>query len=371
MPIMPWQFGRIASVVITIHVAATISAAYLKNIIDFPFPVSDASNGRDTPMGHMDRYSNRTLVVLMGNLRGGEIAWSTLYENVLDLNQADLALIIGRKPPENKTSSLYNRAKYVWEFDEYNDWGDAMDLINGTGWRATLPGLLPPVSNLLGGMKLPNTESRGSGAIILMIRYFLSREIQRLGLIKKYDRFVVTRSDHYYLCKHNLSLLSPEYLWLPNGEDNLGITDRHLVVSSKYVLDALDILPGLLKDPQRYQDDVKDTWDNPEKMIKKRWEAMGLFAKVRRFPRMMFTCAVEGDTTRWSIMTPYTVPEGVHLKYIHEYKDSHKTCNGRNVTLAVQASSVRVSASSGTAQVKGSLLKNAKNGASIVVKVGS
>ena len=291
--------------------------------------------------------------------------------HVLDLNQADLALIIGRKPPENKTSSLYNLAKYVWEFDEYDDWGDAMDLINGTGWRATLPGLLPPVSNLLGGMKLPNTESRGSGAIILMIRYFLSREIQRLSLIKKYDRFIVTRSDHYYLCKHNLSLLSPEYLWLPKGEDNLGITDRHLVVSSKYVLDALDILPGLLKNPRRYQDAVRDTWDNPEKMIKKRWEAMGLFAKVRRFDRMMFTCAVEGDTTRWSIMTPYTVPEVVHLKYIHEYKDSHKNCNGRNVTLAVQASSVRVSASSGTAQVKGSLLKNAKNGASIVVKVGS
>jgi len=65
----------------------------------------------------------------MGNLRGGEVAWKTLYEQVLDLNSADLALMIGATPPENRTSSLYQRAKYLWEFHEYEDWADDLDLI--------------------------------------------------------------------------------------------------------------------------------------------------------------------------------------------------------------------------------------------------
>lgn len=269
---------------------------------------------------------NQTLVVLIGNLRGGELAWLTLYDNLLDLNQADLALMIGKTPAENKTSSLHNRAKYVWEFDEYDDWGDAMDLINGTGWRSTLPKFLPPVSHLLGGMKLPNTESRGSGAIILMIRWLLSNEIKKNNLTSKYDRFVISRSDHYYLCKHDVSLLSQEYLWLPTGEDYGGVTDRHLVVSSQYLLDALDILPGLLKDPETYKDDISHQQDNPEKLILRRWKVMGLAQRIRRFPRMMFTCAVSTDTTRWMKMTDYVAPEGVHLKYVTEYKGSHQNC---------------------------------------------
>jgi hypothetical protein len=39
--------------------------------------------------------NNKTLVILIGNLRCGEPAWQTLYQNILDVNSADLALMVG------------------------------------------------------------------------------------------------------------------------------------------------------------------------------------------------------------------------------------------------------------------------------------
>ena len=38
---------------------------------------------------------NRTLVVLLGNARGGEETWESLYTNLLDPQSADLALAFG------------------------------------------------------------------------------------------------------------------------------------------------------------------------------------------------------------------------------------------------------------------------------------
>ena len=38
---------------------------------------------------------NRTLVVLLGNARGGEETWGSLYANLLDPQSADLALAFG------------------------------------------------------------------------------------------------------------------------------------------------------------------------------------------------------------------------------------------------------------------------------------
>lgn len=87
--------------------------------------------------------TNTSLVIIMGNLRGGEKAWESLYTNVLDVNNADLALMIGEEST-NSTQSLYpnntlsGRARYIWTFPEYGDWADAVDLINGSEWRQTV-----------------------------------------------------------------------------------------------------------------------------------------------------------------------------------------------------------------------------------------
>ena len=78
---------------------------------------------------------NRSLVILMGELRGGEP--EALHKQGLDPNLADLALLTTNNSTHYPNSTLMKQAKYVWYYDNYDDWADALDLINGTGWRTT------------------------------------------------------------------------------------------------------------------------------------------------------------------------------------------------------------------------------------------
>lgn len=100
---------------------------------------------------------------------------------------------------------------------------------------------------------------------------------------------------------------------MPSGEDWWGICDRHLVCSNSHILGALNVLPPVVLNPHFYWD-LNDK-HNVEMLLKRRWEEDGLRKYLRRFPRMMFTCASEGDTSRW--MAPKfseKVSEGVYLK---------------------------------------------------------
>ena len=59
--------------------------------------------------------SEKTLIVLIGNARGGEQTWETLYNNLIDVYSADLLLCFGKT--NNTNSSLYKKAKYIFELD--------------------------------------------------------------------------------------------------------------------------------------------------------------------------------------------------------------------------------------------------------------
>mmetsp|Transcript_32252 Transcript_32252/g.96941 ORF Transcript_32252/g.96941 Transcript_32252/m.96941 type:complete len:305 (-) Transcript_32252:309-1223(-) len=76
------------------------------------------------------------LVVLIGNLRGGELAWESLHRHVLAPNDADLAVLIDPTSAQNAANaSLLRRATYVWRssaarpppFDIRNGARDASD----------------------------------------------------------------------------------------------------------------------------------------------------------------------------------------------------------------------------------------------------
>ena len=66
--------------------------------------------------------TNKTLVVVIGSLRGGELAWRSMYAHLLDLNSADLAITISNDALNATTASLVRRARYVWTHEEYEDW---------------------------------------------------------------------------------------------------------------------------------------------------------------------------------------------------------------------------------------------------------
>lgn len=276
------------------------------------------------PFDLFETQQNKTLVIIMGSIRGGELAWESLYKNVLDLNSADMALVVGEHAPENRTSSLYKRAKYLYEFPEFDDWAMAIDLINGTAWRDELLAYTSREDGLFGAAD----GRQGSGAVIFMARWYVQKMIQEYQLTEKYDRFVLTRSDHFYGCKHDLSLLDDSFMWVPEGQDFGGVTDRHLVANSQQIMKALDIYPNPIHYPSKYLD---STWfhRNPEQLIKRRWIEENLWDDTKRFGRVMFTCADVGDKTRWQGRSERKAEEGVYLKYVEEYNQTKCVCGGQ------------------------------------------
>ena len=264
---------------------------------------------------------NRTIVILIGNLRCGEKAWNTLYQNILDVNKADLALIVGDTDAQYRNASLFQRAKYIWRFQEYDDWADALDLINGSQWRQTV---LPQISQysldkgLLGGVN--GTPS--SGAIQGMAKYWLSQHIREEKLLDKYDTFAVTRTDQFYLCPHSFERFGRDIIWVPSGEHYSGYCDRFFVCHKRFILQALDILPPFLN---AYNPDIYGKLHNPEGLLKATWKRKNL--RAGWFSRGMFTCSSDGDHSRWRVPEKQNkVEEGVYKKYIGEYAVARKTC---------------------------------------------
>lgn len=299
----------------------------------------------ETAVAQQPTQQNRTLVIVLGSIRGGVPSWKSLCDNVLDVNMADLALLIGEGNPDKQqeTTLLHERAKYVWTVPEHNDWADAMEDIPNkpNDWRDRLFNLTNPkrTNNILLGAA---NNIRGSGALVFMFRYYLSKKLVENNLLSQYNRFVVTRSDHYYLCVHDLNELSNEYLWVPTGSDYNGICDRHFIANNETILSALDVLPPLVRHPELYRKQLKAHRYNTERFLLLRWEQSGISKYIRRFDRNMLVVAGKNDTTRWKRKGRYMKSLGVHLKYSREYYESRATCTRRT----------RVHGTAGTATTK-------------------
>ena len=259
----------------------------------------------------------KTLVILMGNSRGSEVAWQSLYDRVLTPLNADLALVLGKGEKEN---SLYKRAKYIKLFDEFSDWGDCIDMIARKecldqdtldNWRSWL--LQNDKDGLWGGVSKNGENILGSGAIGFCMRYFVKEFILEHSLTDQYDRFIITRTDHYYLSDH--PVLDDKFEWIPTGEDYGGICDRHLIVRKKNVVKALDVLIWCLK--------LKRTLPgNPEFIELNYFRVIGL--NIKRFDRTFFLVKTKDDMTRWGVCETYIDQLGLYVKYNREYTLSLK-----------------------------------------------
>jgi hypothetical protein len=264
--------------------------------------------------------NNRTLVILTGDLRCGEKAWSTLYENVLDLNHADLALFVQVPSQlEYKNASLFARARHIEWIPRYDDWADAIDLIDGPAWRETILQLYPAETHysILGGVE----GYKASAAIVHMFRYFVAERIKRNGWEQQYDRFIVTRTDQFYKCPIDLSKLDPESLWLAEGEDFGGYNDRFYVAPSSLIRKTLEVMPTFVRKPYIFQNVTHGPSLNSERVLYLLWRELGLVPSVKRFVRTFFTCSMPMDSARWS-KGIRMVEEGVFFKYRREYADA-------------------------------------------------
>ena len=290
-----------------------------------------------------EKHQNKTLVIVMGDLRCGEPCWKSLQENVIQPNQADLALLIQEPKPQYENASLLEIAKYHWHVPQFENWLDALDIImgNSSDWHTNFFQTLSPIyqQNIVLGpirYQFPHQSTAhqfpGSAVIIFMMRFFLSQHIERLRLHLDggYDWFIVTRSDHYYRCEHKLTnKLQPEYVYIPRGEDYGGISDRHMIVHRQHVLASLNILPPLLQHPDQYKGFFQAReHHNSEMFVKLRFRQQGL--RSQRFPRTMFLAGVAGvDSANWKSAwkTVQSLDKDILFKYQNEYYASKRACH--------------------------------------------
>jgi len=261
------------------------------------------------------------LVVILAETRAHEYTFNLFRKNLLDIMNADLCLCVANNQREDINNPFYRHAKYVWRYDEPDDWGEAFDYIQKTknlknNWRK----LIEVKDQWLGGVKGIG-EQPGSAGILLFFRLFLKESIIKHKVINQYDRFVITRSDFMHRLPHvQLTLLKNENIWIPYGQDYGGYTDRHIVVHRNDVLNVLSIADRIITEPEKLHSEMAfcNRW-NLEKFIKFSFAHLGLISKVRRFPYTMYTIRAQDGHTRWS-KGEYCESLGYCIKYPGEYE---------------------------------------------------
>jgi len=246
----------------------------------------------------------KTLVVLIGNARGGEEAWHTMYENLLEPYNADLALCFGKS--DDHSASLYKKAKYVWECEEYEDWNNYYEQ-NCTGnWRKVF------TARDIGG---DSDNWKQSILIIFAFRHFLLHNHR--DTLLQYDRLIVTRSDFYYIDKH--PILPNDSFYVVEAEDNGGIGDRHHIFHKDMLDDVLGIVDSM-DDPNKFNYWMSTNWYNAESTLLAFFYESKIIDKLKRCKRVQCIVAVEGDKTRYR--EPHAHLPGsdtTFLKYGYEY----------------------------------------------------
>ena len=248
----------------------------------------------------------KTLIVLMGNARGGEETWNSMYKYLLKPYSADLALLFGKTL--NKSNSLYKKAKFIWEIDEYNNWWDYYK--NYFSNRLYNIYKNNEIEGLGGGIE----NFRGSGAIIFALRHFLKNNYK--NELVKYDRIILTRSDFYYIDYH--PLLKNDAYYILEGEKYGGVTDRHHIFPS-FMLDGALGINEYLDNKNNYEYLISKKL-NPERALLEFFKHNEIIKKTKFCKRVQFIVSKKNESKRWSYTKGYMFNSKILLiKYQKEY----------------------------------------------------
>lgn len=243
----------------------------------------------------------KVLVCIICQVRFAQYTWSKFKENVLDELGADLALCIGDSIPRSdgkiitknidEKNEYFRNAKYIWRYEEPDDWATGFDEMTNKQWRAfaNVPG------NWLGPAKTPVSHP-GTGGVNTFFRWFLSTHLDK---VSDYDQIIITRSDYYWIKPH--PRLDLDHVWVPKGECHGGICDRHMVIPTKWAKDFLGIGSRLSSElivpfSEFWQSRIwANSWMlNNESYLLFMYTHYGLYKKIAFFPFKMFTVYVPG-----------------------------------------------------------------------------
>jgi len=267
-------------------------------------------NVRDTSAKHKD-----VLVVVMGQLRGSEMAWESLRRHVLTPWAADLAVMTDVTDERNKRSSLFRDAVYKWHEQEHGDWGEVFDQLPDIipRWRDSLCAMYE--GQFLGGVmwNAPNgTRSRchkGSSGILLAYRSLIQQRLRDLrsdGI--HYKWIVITRADYLYACDlPSLDKFQADAYNVPAGEGYGGITDRFSVLSGDLADKILNVSQTLVSDSSFWKVlRIGSTWNylksrasNLERVLDRYNTYIGV--KAHGYTHTGFTVKAQGDPGSWSV----------------------------------------------------------------------
>eukprot|EP01035_Chromulina_nebulosa_P041619 gene41619-56326_t len=275
------------------------------------------------------KSGNKTLVLIIGSIRGGEAAHWTFYRHFLDLNNADCAIMGSHR--HRKLGSFYSRCKYIWEIKHFPHLSDPLALVE-VGRN------ISPIGQWRNYQGKVNRVLywEGSAPITLFSRWAAKQMFFKYKLHDLYDRFVITRSDHFYACDHNLSVLSnTSKIYIVEGEDYNGVNDRHWICSRADVFKCLSIVDKVALNSTPYEEiDMASFRANLESLLQYRLQEMRLLPRVVRFWRPMFVIKTADDDNKYSPtggLVRYDEKYiedrfGVYPKYLNEYRDTVKTC---------------------------------------------
>jgi hypothetical protein len=288
----------------------------------------------------------KTLIVILGETRASDLTFNKFKENVYDKLNADLCVCIGVQPDYDYNDPFYQLAKYKFLYNESTEFSDSCK--NAYDYSEAFEKAYKEISDgrpeyesyddlfnliplhwqeffkikcmFMGGLKNEKNSHVGSGGILIFFRWFLLKNLNENNLINEYDRFIITRSDYIYnLPFPKLELMSPEYIWIPNGEYYEGYTDRQVVLSKTNIKSYLNILSNMTLRSNEYYNKMKsfDEW-NFERLIKFHLEQNNVVHLVREYPYIMYTVRRENGRTTWGY-GEYSHHHGYYIKYMPEY----------------------------------------------------
>ncbi|MFN9546426.1 MAG: hypothetical protein ACK6AD_05060 [Cyanobacteriota bacterium] len=270
---------------------------------------------------------DKTLVIILSETRAYDLTYQSFRQHLIQPLDADLALCVAESSTEEQDNPFYKQAAYVWTYPELENWSTALDYaqkvdsIIDQDWRQ----LFAIRGNFLGGLRDGSERVAGSGGISMFFRWYLKRcLLNEPGLLDRYNRYILTRSDFIYLTPHYpLSRLDPNQLWLPLGEDYHGYTDRHLVADRQTILPAISLLDPILTSPGELYRELNGRQDylSFEGYIAYAFKRSGLTSILRRYPYTMYAVRHPDGRTSWSQGT-YNEKLGYCIKYKPEYISS-------------------------------------------------
>ena len=259
--------------------------------------------------------NTKTLIVLLGSARGGEETWKSMYKYLLEPLSADLALLFGKT--SDKKASLYKKAKFIWEIEEYSDWWDY--------YKKYFSNRIYDIykHNEIEGLGGGIGKFRGSGAIIFALRHFLKNNFKNVLL--NYDRIVLTRSDFYYIDFH--PNLKNDTFYILEGEGYGGVTDRHHIFPSS-MTDKILSINEFLDKKENYKYLLTKNL-NPERALTEYYKNINIFEQIKFCKRVQFIVAKRNESKRWSYTKGYKFNSNTLLiKYQKEYYTALKNKYG-------------------------------------------